>query len=431
MSKDKTQPQKKNVGHRIFALILLAVSVASLFLPIHTLTFADNAFGTENQTLIKALTARFENGFSPFIAKGSSIAVLYGVFFYALIALLAVSAIACIVAIFTKKAPAIVRFACGLLCVGFAMYTLAFYLFTHYLHEIPTMDVEVTYDIVAIALTAVFAILYFVLALAKNGKKAWLSLLHLLLTLVYTAAIAIVFVKDGSAASNALDAVSAGKALAIGVVVWVVINALLSVHCLKNGKHGSVVRSIISFVALLCLAYAVSKMEGGKHFIWIGVAALAVVLQFVIVISRSEKQHKKALKITEEEIHQSFTTEQYAEAEEYKGGPVAGVVKAAEVNPSDLAYKTKQKAYTAGYDFFNCKSYDPFIAMLDEAERREFTELFILGWKGVMPEIPEYVVGGDNKDFFQKLFIYLGQYRDRISSKLLSKIYQFSTKQMF
>lgn len=430
MSKDKTQPQKKNVGHRIFALILLAVSVASLFVPIHMLTYADKSFGTGEQTIINALTARFEGGFSPFIAEGSTIAALYGVFFYALIALLAVSAIACIVAIFTKKAPAIVRFACGLLCVGFAMYTLGFYLFTQYLHEI-CAGVEVTYDFVAIALTAVFAILYFVLALAKNGKKAWLSLLHLLLTLVYTAAIAIVFVKDSEAASKALDAVSAGKALAIGVVVWVVINALLSVHCLQNGKHGSIVRSIISFVALLCLAYAVSKMEGGKHFIWIGVAAVAVVLQFVIVISRSEKQHKKALKLTEEEIHQSFTTEQYAEAEEYKGGPVAGVVKAAEVNPSDLAYKTKQKAYTAGYDFFNCKSYDPFIAMLDDAERREFTELFILGWKGVMPEIPEYVVGGDNKDFFQKLFIYLGQYRDRISSKLLSKIYQFSTKQMF
>ena len=66
--------------------------------------------------------------------------------------------------------------------------------------------------------------------------------------------------------------------------------------------------------------------------------------------------------------------------------------------------------------------------MLNEKERNDFTELFILKFKGVMPEIPDYVVGGDNKAFFQKLFIYLGQYRDRIPSDLLAKMYQFAIK---
>ena len=45
-----------------------------------------------------------------------------------------------------------------------------------------------------------------------------------------------------------------------------------------------------------------------------------------------------------------------------------------------------------------------------------------------MPELPDYVVGGDNKEFFRKIFIYLGQYRDRIPDSLLAKMYQFAIK---
>ena len=33
-----------------------------------------------------------------------------------------------------------------------------------------------------------------------------------------------------------------------------------------------------------------------------------------------------------------------------------------------------------------------------------------------------------NKEFFRKIFIYLGQYRDRMSQNLLAKMYQFSMK---
>jgi len=47
---------------------------------------------------------------------------------------------------------------------------------------------------------------------------------------------------------------------------------------------------------------------------------------------------------------------------------------------------------------------------------------------GAMPEIPAYEVGGDNKEFFRKMFIYLGQYRDKIPDGLLAKMYQFSIK---
>lgn len=124
-----------------------------------------------------------------------------------------------------------------------------------------------------------------------------------------------------------------------------------------------------------------------------------------------------------------FRVEEYAEACPYEGGPVAGVEMAEEVNPTfKPAEINPDQVYTAGYDFYNCKSFDAFIATLDMEERNQFTELFILKYKGVMPEIPDYVVGGDNREFFRMIFIYLGQYRDRIPTGLLTKIYNYSIK---
>lgn len=124
----------------------------------------------------------------------------------------------------------------------------------------------------------------------------------------------------------------------------------------------------------------------------------------------------------------NYVIEEYAEAMPYDGGPVEGVEMAMEVNPTFELDNLPKQVNTAGYDFYNSKSFDPFIAILNGDERNQFTELFILKCKGVMPEIPDYQVGGDNKEFFRKVFIYLGQYRDRIPDGLLAKIYQFAIK---
>lgn len=83
---------------------------------------------------------------------------------------------------------------------------------------------------------------------------------------------------------------------------------------------------------------------------------------------------------------------------------------------------------TAAYDYYNTKSFDPFIASLNEKEREQFTDLFILKYQGVMNHLPDYVVGGDNSEFFRKVFIYLGQYRERIPDALLAKMYKFCVK---
>jgi hypothetical protein len=158
------------------------------------------------------------------------------------------------------------------------------------------------------------------------------------------------------------------------------------------------------------------------------VAAVVALVQIIICAIQIKASRPKKEEPVEEPapVVEEFIREEYAEAVAYEGGPVEGVEIAEEVTPTFIA--PPPQVQTAGYDFYNCKSFDPFIAMLGEQERNQFTELFILKYKGVMPELPDYVVGGDNKNFFRKLFIYLGQYRDRIPDGLLTKIYQFAVR---
>ncbi|MBR2441668.1 MAG: hypothetical protein IKB20_01150 [Clostridia bacterium] len=203
------------------------------------------------------------------------------------------------------------------------------------------------------------------------------------------------------------------------------------------------VRTALLFMAFGAAVYtfcfaAASKATGLDVFDTIdwfsfAIAVGALVLAIVFALVQGKKRNKKVEEVQEEvqeetveEENKGFQVEEYAEAYAYEGGPVAGVLMAEEVNPSFLPHEPKVQ--TAGYDFYNCKSFDPFIATLNMEERNAFTEIFILKFKGEMPELPDYEVGGDNKEFFRKVFIYLGQYRDRIPSDLLGMMYQFSIK---
>ena len=100
----------------------------------------------------------------------------------------------------------------------------------------------------------------------------------------------------------------------------------------------------------------------------------------------------------------------------------------AEEQPVTPVTPSEQETKTADYDFYNTKSFDPFISSLSSQERAQFTELFILRYKGEMSNIPSYNVGGDNKEFFNKLFINLGSVRERLSDELLEKLYQFAIR---
>lgn len=73
-------------------------------------------------------------------------------------------------------------------------------------------------------------------------------------------------------------------------------------------------------------------------------------------------------------------------------------------------------------------TYDPFINTLTPAEKNEFGDIFIANIYGIRSNLPTYVIGGDNKEFFQTVFIYLGRFRSFITPELMEKMYTYANK---
>ena len=69
---------------------------------------------------------------------------------------------------------------------------------------------------------------------------------------------------------------------------------------------------------------------------------------------------------------------------------------------------------------------DAFINGLTPSERDEFNKIFISRIYGENKRLPQYVVGGDNREFFTKVFVFMGKYRTVMSDGLIQKIYDYS-----
>ena len=225
------------------------------------------------------------------------------------------------------------------------------------------------------------------------------------------------------AAEGALNLVYNAAIYAFGAAF--ALGALISLIVIFSGSRKALKAALI-LLDLGAIAYTACYfvVAGAMDMNSLILAAGLIIATIICVIATKPKV--ETIEIEEESEDDGFVVEEYVEAYPYEGGPVAGVVMAQEVNPSFLPHEPHVN--TAGYDFYNSKSFDPFISTLNAEERNSFTELFILKYKGTFPELPDYEVGGLNKEFFRKIFIYLGQYRDRIPNDLLGKIYQYSIK---
>lgn len=431
-------PKKKTAACRVFSLILIAVSVAALFLPVQIL----KGFAPESATLFASLTDLFGGGEAsklfgvlPVYTDVANVAgLLAGVAFYALILAIALTVVFGLIALLSGKA-CLFRLASFFFATGFGTYAVCGY-------ALPAIKgTAIEFDLITVAIAVAGALLYLVLGFAGKGKKAFASLIQLLFTLVFVAATVMVFNGYTAEITKAVEGFGLTFDLTVQIVVaviWVV--ALLGAARLlaKKGLALDLIRYIVQLIVggVLCYVAFTASAADNMLLIYAGVAAGVSLLQ--IIICACQMKSGKPKKAVEEiaPVEQpapapvpEYTVEEYAEALPYEGGPVEGVEIAQEVNPTFEENPIEPvQVNTAGYDFYNSKSFDPFIAILNNEERNQFTELFILKYKGVMPEIPDYQVGGDNKEFFRKLFIYLGQYRDRIPDGLLSKIYQFAIR---
>lgn len=77
--------------------------------------------------------------------------------------------------------------------------------------------------------------------------------------------------------------------------------------------------------------------------------------------------------------------------------------------------------------FGAASSHDAFLVTLTAREKAEFKKLFVDDSPLRSSRLPAYVPGGDNREFFRRVFIYIGRFRSVISPALLQKIYTFSS----
>ena len=472
--------KKKNVSARIFAALFVVITLAVAFL-INVNILVGNA--PTSLTIFDAVKDVLSSSHKAYGLPVLVTAFNYptnfaGLALYAFVGFLAFSVILGIIAIFcSKKAPAMLRAVVFFFTAGWASNAIAVFAFTYYESNINFLDMY------SIALAAFGAFVYFILSVAKNGKKAWLNQFNALLSIGAYAAILLAMLRYTADFKTGLESGLKGlvsfKILLTVVCALAIFNALVVAIRLqaKKGVAFDLFRYIVQFIVGVAVCYIAIMSKGVKTFLLFAIAAAGIsLLQIVIGIIQNKCKNgkkEKAMKTPKEkkvkqpkakkekpvkeiapvqepipaipapvaapatavapvqpaavEIPAEYVVEEYAEALPYDGGPVEGVALAEEVNPTFTAMPTRP-VETAGYDFYNSKSFDPFIAVLDNQERNQFTEIFILKYKGEMPEIPDYVVGGENKEFFRKLFIYLGQYRDRIPDSLLAKVYQFTVK---
>jgi hypothetical protein len=92
--------------------------------------------------------------------------------------------------------------------------------------------------------------------------------------------------------------------------------------------------------------------------------------------------------------------------------------------PQPQYYQPEEPTYENVYMPTYKGPVDSFIKKLNNNERIEFSKLFIDKSAGEIADIPEYIVGGDNKEFFSNVFIYLGRVRSLVSDGLLNKMYK-------
>ncbi|MBR2375908.1 MAG: hypothetical protein IKA88_06435 [Clostridia bacterium] len=419
--------KKKNAGYRVFAAILAVISVAAFFIPMFG--YLNAFFAVEEEMLFKVLTDAFGSDMKAFgvipVLTNTELLLgkLAGVMLYVLVAGLAVSFILSFIALFSaKKAPALLAAAATFFGVSTAAYTVSIIA--------ATASIDLKIDLISVALAAVGVLLCCLLSPIRNGKKAWANVFQFLLTIGACFSVVYGAGKAAPVLEIAYIVKSMYETIVLAIVAVVFLCAVFAYIRLRTvkGLGFDIFRYVLLILAAVALCYVnvASEADSDTLQLYALIAAIISVVQIIIAIVQIRCKGKKEVKDAQEEILNSFEVEEYAEAYPYEGGPVAGVEMAEEVNTT--VHAQPAPVQTAGYDFYNCKSFDPFIASLDMEERNQFTELFILKYKGVMPEIPDYQVGGDNKEFFRKVFIYLGQYRDRIPNGLLAKIYQFSIK---
>ncbi len=436
-------PAKKSTGYKWLALLLLAVCVGVLFLPINVFTgiWSMGATGlsipVEKHSLVSILPDLLGAdgkvlGFLPALVGGSSILPLFiTLSLYGFVIALIVTYVLIIVAFcVNSKTVSLVRAATFCMTWGAAIYALSIVCVTNYFSGIKTI-----LDLYTVLLAVFGTILYFILMCVKLKKDAVMSGFQFLLTVVVSGFLLFAIADDGvSVIGPAMDS-SSYSVILTGIALFAVAHLVVASFCamFKPQLIFDIVRFTLQLVVVVValIMCFVLKLGFSTFLLYTVFAAVVAAIQLVLAANKLVRREKKEIQEQVDKDLATYDTVQFIETYDYDGGPVAGVLRAREVHPTlaaiDAVKDPEGKARETVATLLG-NGFDPFLITLDTKQKEEFIDLYVLRCKGLMPEIPGYVVGGDNKEFFTCVFIYLGQYRQKIPADLLEKMYNFSMK---
>lgn len=405
---------------------------------------------------------------------------LYSMALYVLALVLVLNVVFAIIGVFSGKASrAMVRTISFLDAVAFGTYAIGIFAASHLFSNANV------YDILTLSFAAAGAIAFIVYCFVKYGKHAIVPFLLFLLTAAFIGTYVYAFVRyDMHDAIKALGSDSTklfGSKFSwgwfytwsirctFGIFALALLFSAMRLGC-KKGYLFDIIRysiNLIGAIIILALCFfdlPLSKVADESALLgeakWFAViaAAIALVQLLICIVGRivvcnraqeevlaeaepaapvAQQQPSNQLSLPTQVVYVKHVDPEYkpvfakpeAEgeqlvmpdfssfesasdvAEELPATPVAQSVSYAPVNASPVENGNE--------------AVDAFIATLSEKERMQFTDLFILKYQGEFKNVPDYAIGGDNSDFFRKIFLFLGQHRDRIPDGLLAKMYKY------
>lgn len=433
VSADKNAKTIKTV-----AAIFIAVCVIAFFLPVNYLVSGANGIATKTGMFISAFGSLFGSGadmlgFIPAAidsALGYVAAIaVYGMFFGLLVA------VVCSILALAKpqKAALYIKLATIAFTWGVAIQSLTVLIITSYLTRVKT-----TVDVTTCILAVIGAIFYFLILNKENKKTAWVVSVQFFLSLVAVGFLFLAITLDGHIVRDAVRSNDVKLLLVLSGLAAMASLVLTSLLTVKLNKWTTILQliNVLAMMALsLCVALLsrVIRMSNYTYLLFSLLAAMTSFVQILVCVY----QFYVASKVEDESLNDSlaskFEKEEYVEVVPYTGDaskaqvaqlveePAAEEVAAPAPAEEEIADDPEKEALFEGKE-------DAFIATLSKAEKYEFADLYILKTQGAMAGIPKYEVGEENKAFFSKIFIYLSQYREKISSPLLAKIYDYAQK---
>lgn len=183
----------------------------------------------------------------------------------------------------------------------------------------------------------------------------------------------------------------------------------------------NLIRYTAQLVLIIALAITVFTAMGSFGLMLYAILALTI-LQLVIQIIRRAGYRNTAINVIEDEDEEDEDADIADSDDEYAFGSAAPSYTAPALADSTPVVETRNVVYNVNTIYNG--PLDNFIKKLNNEQKVEFAKVFLERQVGNLSAIPDYVVGGENSQFFSSVFIYFARVRNIVSDGLMNKLYE-------